>query len=259
MSRRRHLLPLLVGAAVLVPAAPALAVNCPDFASQQAAQTFYNGQQGDPEGLDGDGDGWACESNGAPRASAPKGAPAPVATPTPTTTPTPTPDTEPARATTKTSARVLSVIDGDTIKVRTSSGRRLTVRLIGVDTPETRKPGRGVECGGRQATAAMQALVLRQRRGRTTGRAVTLTSDPTQDATDRFGRTLAYVNVVGGSDVGRSMTNTGWATVYASRRRSPASRPSRRPRTPRRLRAAARGATAAATSTDSVRSGQGGS
>lgn len=202
MIRPAHLLPLLVGAAVLVPATPALATNCSDFPSQQAAQDHYNGQQGDPDGLDGDSDGWACERSPAPRASAPKGVTA--APPTPTPTPTAT----------KTSARVLSVIDGDTLKVRTASGRRLTVRLIGLDTPETSKPGRGVECGGRQATAAMRKLVLTKRRGRTLGRPVTLTSDPTQDATDRFGRTLAYVNVVGGSDVGRSMVTTGWATVY---------------------------------------------
>ena len=170
MTRPRRLLPLLVSGAVLVPAAPALAANCPDFASQQAAQAYYNGQQGDPDGLDGDGDGWACESNAAPKASVPKGAAA-APVPTPTPTPTPTPDTEPARAATNTSARVLSVIDGDTIKVRTSSGHRITVRLIGVDTPETRKPGRGVECGGRHATAAMRKLVLRERRaGRSAAR-----------------------------------------------------------------------------------------
>ena len=208
MIRPARLLPLLVGAAVLVPAAPALAANCSDFSSQQAAQDYYIGQQGDPDGLDGDGDGWACESNPAPKASAPKGVTAAPPSPTPTPTPTPT------VAATQTSARVVSVIDGDTLKVRTSSGRYITVRLIGVDTPETRKPGRGVECGGKQATAAMQKLVLGRRRGRTLGRPVTLTSDPTQDATDRFGRTLAYVNVVGGSDVGRSMVTTGWATVY---------------------------------------------
>ncbi len=211
MIRSARLLPLLVGAAVLVPAAPALAdVDCSDFPSQQAAQDYYIGQQGDPDRLDGDSDGWACESNPAPRASAPKGVTAAPPAPTPTPTPTPTTTVAP----TKTSALVLSVTDGDTLKVRTASGQRVTVRLIGIDTPETHKPGRGVECGGRQATAAMRKLVLRTQRGRTLGRSVTLTSDPTQDATDRYGRTLAYVNVVGGSDVGRSMVTTGWATVY---------------------------------------------
>src|SRR5439155_15244286 len=100
-------------------------------------------------------------------------------------------------------------VDGDTIKVRTGTGRRITVRLIGIDTPETKKPGVAVECGGRSATAAIKKLVMTTRGGR----AVMLTSDPTQDATDHYGRTLAYVNVAGGGpDVGRSMVKAGWAT-----------------------------------------------
>ena len=141
----------------------------------------------------------------------PDSSPAPTPAPPP---PAPEPAPAPVVQATKTSARVLSVVDSDTIKVRTSSGRSLTVRLVGIDAPETRKPGASVECGGSEATGVMKKLVLHKRRGRVVGRAVTLTSDPTQDATDRYGRTLAYVNVVGGGDVGRSMVKTGWATVY---------------------------------------------
>jgi hypothetical protein len=81
------------------------------------------------------------------------------------------------------------------------------------------------------------------------GRPVTLTSDPTQDATDRFGRTLAYVNVVGCSDVGRSMV----ATVYVFE--APFARLATLPprRTPRRQPRAGHGVPAAATSTASAR------
>ena len=43
-------------------------------------------------------------------------------------------------------AMVLSVTDGDTIKVRRlSTGRRITVRLLGIDAPETVDPGQSVE------------------------------------------------------------------------------------------------------------------
>src|SRR3954451_16365943 len=220
MSRPVFLLPLLVGAVVLIPSAPALAaVNCSSFPTQAAAQAYYNAQAGDPDGLDRDGDGWACESNPAPMAAAPKGAAAPVvstptptAAPTPTVTPTLTPTATPTvAAAKKTSARATSVVDGDTIKVRTATGRRLTVRLIGIDTPETKKPSTPVECGGKQASAAMRKLIVT----RTGGRRVTLTSDPSQDSTDRFGRTLAYVNLAGdGTDVGRAMIARGWATLY---------------------------------------------
>ena len=45
------------------------------------------------------------------------------------------------------------------------------------------------------------------------GRRVTLTTDPTQDAVDRFGRVLAYVRG-GGADFGRSMVSSGWAKTY---------------------------------------------
>jgi endonuclease YncB( thermonuclease family) len=56
--------------------------------------------------------------------------------------------------------RVVSVTDGDTIKVRTLAGRRLAVRLVGIDTPKTVDPGKPVECGGKRPTAGMRKLAL---------------------------------------------------------------------------------------------------
>ncbi len=106
-------------------------------------------------------------------------------------------------------ARVTSVIDGDTLKVKLADGTKTTVRLIGIDTPETKKPGTPVQCGGRDATARMKRLALRNGRGRT----VTITTDPTQGLTDRYGRLLSYVGA-GGTDFGRAMVASGWATTY---------------------------------------------
>jgi len=80
------------------------------------------------------------------------------------------------------------VTDGDTIVVRSGSGRRYKVRLIGIDTPEVFG---GVECGGRQASASMKRLAPPGRRVRVYG-------DPTQDRRDRYGRLLAYVKTRGG-------------------------------------------------------------
>lgn len=37
--------------------------DCPDFPTQVAAQAYFDEYPGDPSGLDGDGDGIACESN----------------------------------------------------------------------------------------------------------------------------------------------------------------------------------------------------
>jgi micrococcal nuclease len=127
--------------------------------------------------------------------------------------PPPPPARAPEAAAQTAKARVLRVIDGDTLKVRLATGQSATVRLIGIDTPETRKPGTAVQCGGADATARMKQLALRNGKGRS----VTLTSDPTQDVFDDYGRLLAYVNA-GGSDLGRSMVASGWAKVYVFER-----------------------------------------
>ena len=37
-------------------------LDCPDFATQEEAQTVYDQDPSDPNGLDEDGDGVACES-----------------------------------------------------------------------------------------------------------------------------------------------------------------------------------------------------
>jgi micrococcal nuclease len=107
---------------------------------------------------------------------------------------------------TATPATVVRVIDGDTVEALLADGRQLSVRLIGIDTPETRRPGVPVECGGEQATEAMKRLVE--------GQQVSLVSDPTQDAVDRFGRSLFYVDRVDGLDVGEELIRLGWAEVY---------------------------------------------
>lgn len=79
--------------------------------------------------------------------------------------------------------RVERVVDGDTLKVRLDGGGRATVRLIGVDTPESVKPDSPVECFGREAAAFARRLLA--------GRRVRLVQDA--EPRDRFGRLLAYV------------------------------------------------------------------
>jgi micrococcal nuclease len=79
-------------------------------------------------------------------------------------------------------ARVLRVVDGDTIRVRLG-GRTERVRYIGVDTPESVRPGTPVQCFAERASAANSALVAGQR--------VRLVGDA--EARDRYGRLLAYV------------------------------------------------------------------
>ena len=195
-------------------------LDCPSFATQAAAQYHLNAHPGDPDGLDGnDHDGLACESNPCPcyygTATAPAPAP-PAPSPTPAPTPAPTPEAQPVQpAAERYSARIVEVIDGDTLNVRLSSGAGRTVRIIGIDTPESRKPGVPVECGARSATRYMTRLAFRARRGRSVGRRVRLSTDPTQDRTDRYGRLLAYVDRRSdGKDLGHSMVAAGWAIAY---------------------------------------------
>jgi micrococcal nuclease len=78
---------------------------------------------------------------------------------------------------------VTRVVDGDTLHVRLA-GRDEPVRLIGIDTPESVKPGSPVECFGKEAARRLRALLPE-------GTEVRLERDV--EARDRYGRLLAYV------------------------------------------------------------------
>jgi micrococcal nuclease len=104
-------------------------------------------------------------------------------------------------------ARVQRVIDGDTIAVSVDGGRERSVRLLGIDTPETHRPGTPIECGGPEASANMRRLAP-------PGTAVTLETDPSQDRIDRYGRLLAYVRLPDGRLAEEAQLAAGWAVVY---------------------------------------------
>ena len=111
-------------------------------------------------------------------------------------------------------ARVVRVVDGDTVQVR-SADFDTVVRLIGVDTPETRHPSRPVECWGPEASALAARLMP-------AGAAVRLETDPTQDARDRYGRLLAHVYAGdgrGADSVNRALVAAGAGRVYVYRGR----------------------------------------
>ncbi len=55
--------------------------------------------------------------------------------------------------------QVVRVIDGDTIQVCCMFGDRVTVRYVGIDTPEIHHPMKGVERAGKEASAANRKLV----------------------------------------------------------------------------------------------------
>jgi micrococcal nuclease len=108
-------------------------------------------------------------------------------------------------------ARVTAVTDGDTLRARAAgSGRDYDVRLIGIDTPETTHPATPIECGGPEASASMERLAMPGRRGA----AVTLTTDPSQDTRDQYGRLLAYATRSDGVDLAGAQLRAGWGEVY---------------------------------------------
>lgn len=75
------------------------------------------------------------------------------------------------------------VVDGDTVVIH-RAGQSVTVRLIGVDTPETMHPQKPAEAFGKEASAFARNLLL--------GESVYLLPDEKREE-DRHGRLLAYL------------------------------------------------------------------
>lgn len=83
-------------------------------------------------------------------------------------------------------AQVVRGVDGDTIRANVTldgATKEEPVRLIGVDTPETKHPTKGVECYGPEASKFTTGSLM--------GRTVWLEWDV--ERRDRYGRLLAYV------------------------------------------------------------------
>ena len=100
---------------------------------------------------------------------------------------------------------VSEVVDGDTIKV-SISGKLESIRIIGIDTPETVDPRTTVQCFGREASAKAKELL--------TGQQVRLIADPTQGERDKYERLLRYVDRADGLDFGLWMIQNGYAHEY---------------------------------------------
>ena len=101
-------------------------------------------------------------------------------------------------------ALVIRVIDGDTIEVRIGHGRH-SVRLLGVDAPETNHPTRSAEWGGRRATRFVKQ--------RLQGRTIYLERDPLASDRDRYNRLLRYVHLDGGK-FNAEIIREGFARAY---------------------------------------------
>jgi micrococcal nuclease len=100
---------------------------------------------------------------------------------------------------------VTDVVDGDTIKINVE-GSTVTIRLIGVDTPETVDPRKPVQCFGKEASSYLESLLLNT--------AISLAYDEHQDSVGAYNRINAYVYTQNGLFVNHHLIEEGYAYEY---------------------------------------------
>jgi len=100
---------------------------------------------------------------------------------------------------------VIKVIDGDTIKVDIN-GVAETIRLIGINSPESVDPRKLVECFGIEASNRAKELL--------TNKKVILENDTTQGERDKYQRLLRYVWLEDGTFFNKKMISDGYANEY---------------------------------------------
>lgn len=116
----------------------------------------------------------------------------------------------------KFTAKIISITDGDTLKVD-YNGQKESIRLIGIDTPESRnnkkakkdakRSGQDIEtiiAMGKRSTAYVEGLVK-------PGDLITIEFDVQQR--DRYGRLLGYVYFSDGKMLNAEIVKAGYATV----------------------------------------------
>ncbi len=100
--------------------------------------------------------------------------------------------------------KVIKVLDGDTL-IANVSGHEVTVRLIGIDTPEVVDPRKPVQCYGPEASAKAKELL--------SGQEVYLEKDESKTY-DKYGRVLGYVKMADGDLYNEKMIQEGYAREY---------------------------------------------
>jgi micrococcal nuclease len=100
---------------------------------------------------------------------------------------------------------VVRVADGDTFSVDID-GTVETVRLIGVDTPETVDPRKPVQCFGKEASDRAKSLLA--------GAYVRLERDASQGDTDKYGRLLRYAFLEDGTNYALATISDGYGVEY---------------------------------------------
>ena len=100
--------------------------------------------------------------------------------------------------------KVVNVIDGDTIDIY-QNNKVERVRLLGINTPETVDPRKGVECYGPEASQKLKEIL--------TDKIVKIEGDPSQDDKDKYGRLLRYI-FLNDENINEKMIKEGYAFEY---------------------------------------------
>jgi endonuclease YncB( thermonuclease family) len=102
-------------------------------------------------------------------------------------------------------AQVLRVVDGDTIHVSLNN-KDITIRMIGIDTPETVDPRKPVQCFGKEASNHAHQLL--------DGATVYLEQDTSLGDYDKYNRLLRYIWMSDGRLFNQVMISEGYAFEY---------------------------------------------
>ena len=117
----------------------------------------------------------------------------------------------------QTETKVTEVVDGDTVRVGADASE--TIRIIGIDTPETRGAVSPNEFGLSNTTSNRACLrqvatdATERVQTRVGGSVVTLEADALSDNRGSYGRLLRYVEV-NSTDLGEELVREGYARIY---------------------------------------------
>ena len=100
---------------------------------------------------------------------------------------------------------VVKVIDGDTIDINVPDGNYATtrIRLLGIDTPETKNPYTDVMYFGPEASKFTANMVLKQN--------VTVILDKMSKTRDKYHRLLCYIRLADGKILNEELVSEGFA------------------------------------------------
>lgn len=104
--------------------------------------------------------------------------------------------------------QIVKVVDGDTVKAECPNGARGNLRLMGFDTPETRRPGCSLEKRlGLLAQSHLETVLIGAR-----------SIVPQTHGRDKYNRVLTQL-YVDGTDIADIMVGAGLAVYYAGGKR----------------------------------------